>query len=764
MSTDPKDPDPDVEAVAALRIDAAAGPASSDGQRLQGVVARIIFRNAENGYTVAALEGGVPGEEVVIVGSLAALQPQEQIDARGKWKTDRRHGRQFVVEDYVSTLPTEEDAMLKYLSSGVIPGIGESYARKMVEHFGSELYQVLEHEPERLREVPGMGPGRTKKVVEGWDNHRAQRSLVMFLQRYGVSASLAPKLIAKYGANAEDQIRANPYHLVAEVRGIGFRTADAIARRIGIPHESPERIKAGILCLVQERVAEGHCFYPARELVDEAAQDLQVDPAMLVAGMRQLQESGHLKLEELPDGTRAVYSTRMQIQESECALLTLRLADTGKMLPKIDPEAEVTWFEKEHQFQLAGAQRAAVRQALSGGILIITGGPGTGKTTILRAVLKILGKYNVRTLVAAPTGRAAKRLQEVTRHDAGTIHRMLQFDPATGRWTRTTANPLRADMVLVDEASMLDLALFHALLQAIPATSSLILIGDVDQLPSVGPGNVLRDLIESGTVAVCRLDTVFRQAQQSLIISNAHRVNSGDMPMLGAPAEASAAELANRDFFFVEAEDPAVLTERLRDLVTSRIPAKFGFHPRDDIQVLTPMRRGNLGTQVLNEILQNALNPKAAGVGRTGMAFRIGDKVIQKTNDYDKEVFNGDTGIVVSVDREDQLLLVRFDGKDIPYPFTDLDDLDLAYAISVHKSQGSEYKCVVVLLHTSHFVMLQRNLLYTAITRGRKCVVLLGSRQAVRMAVQNAQSRPRYSALAQRVRILRQRGSGPLAL
>lgn len=718
---------------------------------LQGTVERILFTNPETQYTVASLLPEGHRAEVTIVGNLAGLQQHEVLRVEGQYINDKRYGRQFKVERYTPIVPATAAAIEKFLGCGLIKGIGKVYAKKLVAHFGSEIFDIVEQDPNRLRDIPGIGIKRVEMISRGWMEHQAIRKILMFLQQYEIPQGFAARIYRQYGDKAIEQIQKNPYQLALDVRGIGFKSADLIAEKIGIPRDSIERCKAGVYFLLQELASEGHCFYPADPLIEKSVEALQVSQERIVSALNALKKEDHIVLEILPDGTRAIYLTRLHAHEMGSAELIARLLNTGKLLPKICADADIAQFEQQHSFKLAENQRTAVKYALSGGVLVITGGPGTGKTTIIRSFLRILNQYGVTTLLAAPTGRAAKRMHELTHADASTIHRLLQFSPQEGKYLRNPQNPLKADVIIIDESSMVDIALAHALLRAIPATSSLILVGDVDQLPSVGPGNFLHDVIASGVVPVVKLNEIFRQAQQSMIITNAHRVNQGITPVLSRPEEAM-----RSDFYFVEAEDPEEALKGIKELVQQRIPAKFGFKPPMDIQVLAPMHRGVVGAQNLNRELQQLLNPGASGIERSGSTFRVGDKVMQMTNDYDKDVFNGDIGTILSVDREDHLLRVNFDGHIVAYDFNELDEIELAYAISIHKSQGSEYKAVVVPVHTTHFIMLQRNLLYTAITRGKKLVCLVGQKKAIDMAVKNYRQSPRHSALDQKLASLRQ--------
>ncbi len=713
---------------------------------LEGVVERILYTNPDNAYTVAALRPSGTRLEVTIVGNLGSLRMQETVRAEGEWVVDRKYGRQFRVESFTTVLPSTTAGIEKYLASGLIRGIGGHYAKKLVAKFGAEIFEVIENHPERLREVPGIGGKRLDQIRRGWDEHRALRGILMFLQQHNIPQGFAARIYRQYGDRALEQIRRNPYQLALEIRGIGFKSADAIAQKIGIPVESIERCKAGVYFLLQELAGEGHCYFAADPLIERATAALAVEQRLIVEGINALKSEGHIVLEILPDGTRAVYLRQLHHHESTVAASVTHLLTTGKLLPKIDPVREMETFEAQSHFRLAENQRAAVAGALKGGMLVITGGPGTGKTTIIKAVLKILARFGVASLLAAPTGRAAKRMHELTGITASTIHRLLQYSPQEGKFLRNPQNPLRADFVILDESSMIDIGLANSLLRAVSPTTSVLFVGDTDQLPSVGPGNFLMDLINSGVVPVVRLNEIFRQARQSHIVTNAHRINAGNMPAMGAANDPAA------DFIFIEAETPPAVLEAVKDAVGKRIPRDHNLDPRADIQVITPMHRGPIGAQNLNRELQAMLNPARGGHDRAGVSFKPGDKVMQTANNYEKDVFNGDIGFISSMDEDEQFLRVNFDGRLVTYEFSELDELELAYAITVHKSQGSEYKAVVMPVHTTHFVMLQRNLLYTAITRGRKLVVLVGQKRAVAMAVDNFNSTPRNSALDQRLR------------
>jgi len=736
-----------------------AGPEET----LEGTIERILFTNSESSYTVAAMRpaGAAPNAKIehTIVGNLGSLQPQEVVELRGHWINDKKYGRQFKVSSYTSRLPSSAAAMEKYLGSGLIKGIGKTYAKKLVQTFGSEIFDIIEHDPDRLKEVPNIGKKRLEMITRGWHEHRAMREIMLFLQQYNIPQGMATRVYKHYGDEALAQIRRNPYQLALDVRGIGFKSADMMAQKLGIPVESIERCKAGVHFLLQDLASDGHTFFPADPLVEKAQENLGVAPELIVQGINALKADGHVVLEVLPDETRAVFLSHLHRHEKGVAEHLDRLLCTGKLYPRIDAAASLAEFQTRHKFQLAENQRQAVTDALKGGVQVITGGPGTGKTTIIRTILRILQAHGVSVVLAAPTGRAAKRMQEVTSTPASTIHRLLQYSPQEGKYLRNPQNPIRADFLIIDECSMIDVALAHSLLRAVSSTSSVIFVGDVDQLPSVGPGNFLMDMIRSGVIPVVRLNEVFRQAQSSLIVTNAHRINQG-LP----PSFSSGDAEVKRDFYFFDAENPEKVLETVRDLVRNRIPAKFGFNARDDIQVLSAMHRGVVGAQNLNTELQAILNPGKAGMERRGVLFRTGDKVMQTSNDYDKDVYNGDIGIISSIDPEDQMLHVNFDGRHVAYDFQETDSLELAYCITIHKSQGSEYKAVIIPVHTTQFVMLQKNLLYTGITRGKKLVCLVGQKRAVMMAVQNVSAEPRFSSLYLKLQEQRQKHANPRAL
>ncbi|HBF33592.1 TPA: ATP-dependent RecD-like DNA helicase [Candidatus Sumerlaeota bacterium] len=732
---------------------------------MRGSLLRFTFHNAENGFAIARFQEDLPpGEkraaaapDIVVTGLLPGVQPGEALELRGQWIQNPTWGWQFAIEAHSAVPPTTALGIQAVLGSGLIAGIGPEYARRIVDVFGDRTLDILKNDPERLREVEHIGPIRMEKIREGWEEHQAVAEILSFLHSYGMSSNLALRIYKVYGNDAVHKLRDNPYRLAMDIRGMGFAGADKIARAAGIAVDAPERIQAGVVHLLEEAAGKGHSFYPFDTLSEEALELLGIDDAAMV---RQAvvalckQNAGpygpHVVAEKLPEGDKAVYLKRLHKAETSTAEHLLGLLSTGKSLRKMDPAEEARQYELDTKFELAPKQREAVEMALRGGVTILTGGPGTGKTTTVRAIIHALRKHEVPLMLAAPTGRAAKRLSETTRLDATTIHRLLKYDPKKNTFTYNELCPLPIDYLIVDEASMLDISLMQKLLQALPSAASLLLVGDVDQLPSVGAGNVLRDLIDSGRLPVVRLDTIFRQARQSLIVMNAHRINQGEFPML-IPAEETD-KGRKPDFVFVEREDPEAAVEAIEKMVSERIPKAYHLDPIQDVQIITPMHRGALGAANLNQRMQAILNKDPRTLTRNGWELRVGDKVMQTENDYDKDVFNGDIGVVHAIDPSDHIVRVRFDRRIVEYPYADLDSLTLSYAITVHKSQGSEYPAVVIPVHTQHFVMLQRNLIYTAITRGKKLVVLVGTKKAIFLALKNAKITERYSGLKQRLK------------
>ena len=715
--------------------------ASAPIEALAGVVERVTFHNAENGFCVLRVKARGQRDLITILGHAAMVSAGEFVQASGSWINDRTHGVQFRASFLKATPPTTTEGIEKYLGSGMIRGIGPIYARKLVRAFSDAVFDVIEQEPGRLREVTGIGPKRAERIIAGWAEQKVIREIMLFLHSNGVGTSRAVRIYKSYGVEAVQRISENPYRLARDIRGIGFRTADQIAAKLGIEKTAPVRVRAGIAYALTEAMDEGHCGLPAETLVPATAKLLEV-PAELVEEALHLELGAGTVIADDLDGRRCVFLAGLYRAEREIAEKLAILAVGRPPWPPIDADKAIPWVERRTKLALAsGGQREAIRVALASKILAITGGPGVGKTTLVNSLLKVLGAKALAIALCAPTGRAAKRLSESTGLEAKTIHRLLETDPRTGSFRRNEDAPLDCDLLVVDETSMVDVPLMRALLRALPEQAALLLVGDVDQLPSVGPGQVLADIIASGAVPVVRLTEIFRQAATSQIITNAHRINQGLMPDL-APIEGG-------DFYFVDASDAEDGVRKLLAIV-QRIAKRFAIDPIRDIQVLCPMNRGGLGARSLNIELQNTLNPLGeARIERFGWTFCPGDKVMQVENDYDKEVYNGDLGIVSRIDTEESQLTVQFDGRDITYDFAELDELVLAYATTIHKSQGSEYPAVVIPLSTQHYPMLQRNLVYTGVTRGKRLVVLLGQRKALAIAVKGARTRRRWSKLGE---------------
>jgi exodeoxyribonuclease V alpha subunit len=718
---------------------------SPNQEVLAGLIERVTYHNAENGFCVLRARVRGHRDVVTVVGHAATIAAGEWITASGEWVNDRTHGQQFRARFLRTSAPTSVDGIEKYLSSGMIRGVGPVYAKKLVRAFGEKVFDIIESSPDRLREVDGIGPVRAASILAAWVEQKAVREIMVFLHSHGVGTARAVRIFKTYGADAIQVITENPYRLARDIRGIGFKTADAIAMKLGIEKTAMIRVRAGISYALTDAMDEGHCGLPTDELVPLAEKLLEVPQPLIRSALELELQEGTVVADRVGE-TPCVFLAGLYRAERMIADRLTRLASGSLPWPRIDSDKALTWVEKRIGLTLAESQVGAIRLALASKVLVMTGGPGVGKTTIARAILRILAAKGTKLLLCAPTGRAAKRMTEATGFEAKTIHRLLEVDPRGGGFKRGDDNPLDCDLLVVDETSMVDVLLMQALLKAVPDKAALLIVGDIDQLPSVGPGQVLADVISSGTVPVVRLTEVFRQAAQSRIITSAHRINQGSIPDLSPPG-------AQSDFYFVTADDPGTAVSHIIELVKMRIPNRFGLDPIRDIQVLCPMNRGGVGARSLNIELQAALNPAGdRKVERFGWTFAPGDKVMQIENDYDKEVYNGDIGTIGDVDSTAGEIIANFDGRSVTYGFGELDMLVPAYAATIHKSQGSEYPAVVIPVLTQHYPMLQRNLLYTGVTRGKRLVVLVGQKKAVAIAVRNVSGRRRWSKLAEWLR------------
>jgi exodeoxyribonuclease V alpha subunit len=716
-------------------------------ESLSGLIERVTFFNEENGFAVLKVKAKGHRDEVTVVGTSPAVNAGEWLTAEGQWVRDREFGLQFRAEVLKSAAPTTKEGIEKYLGGGMVKGIGPVYARKLVHKFGEKIFDIIENYSARLEEVDGIGPQRRRRIKGAWAVQKVVREIMVFLHSQGVSTSRAVRIYKTYGEQAIDRVQSNPYSLARDIHGIGFATADRIAQNIGIPHDSILRACAGLDHVLLEATNDGHCALPLNLLKENARKLLSVDDTIIAAALERSLAGQGLALESI-GGQELIFLPSLKRAEETIARRIRELCASPVAYPPIDLERAIPWCQQKTGKELAPSQREALKQAFTRRALIITGGPGVGKTTLVNAILQILRAKKVRCQLCAPTGRAAKRLSETTGLEAKTIHRLLEVQPATGAFTRNESRPLDCDLLVVDETSMVDVPLMSRLLRAVPAQGHLLLVGDVDQLPSVGPGLVLRNLIESGIVPVARLTEVFRQAAGSRIITNAHRINQGLLPELPARDP-------DQDFYFVEREEPERIADTLLELVKRRIPNKFKLDPIRDIQVLCPMNRGSLGIRELNARLQAELNPARPdepSVEKFGWQFRVRDKVIQTENDYDKEVFNGDIGQIVNVDPLEREVTVSFAPREVVYEFGELDELALAFAITIHKSQGSEFPAVVIPLAMQHYLLLQRNLVYTGVTRGKQLVVLVGQKKALAVAVRNNRTEERFSGLLARLK------------
>lgn len=708
-------------------------------EEIYGYIDNILFTEQEKGFTVARLKEPKKAELTCIVGYMPSVQPGETIRCKGDWKHHAQHGRQFEVQSFELQAPSDLIGIQKYLESGMIKGIGPVYAERIVKKFGLETLKMIDDDPKKLLEVQGLGEKRLEKIQTCWQQQRSIRDVMVFLRGHGVSPSFAQKIFKTYGEQSIEKVKDNPYGMAKEIFGIGFKSADQIAKNLGIPDDSPVRIDSGIEHVLWELSNEGHVCYPEKELVPAAAEMLAISPSAIEERIKVLIQNNALVKEEEKIWVKPLYLTEIGIARE-----LSRIWQTPGTIRAVDVEKALEWVQKQLTIELALEQRSAVGCGVKEKVMIITGGPGTGKSTITKAILAITSKLTDKILLAAPTGRAAKRMSEITRKKAFTIHSLLEMDFKAGGFKKNKGNPLVCDLMIIDEASMIDTQLMYHLLKAVPAQCRLILVGDVDQLPSVGPGNVLKDIILSRSLPVIELKQIFRQAAGSRIITNAHLINQGAFPDLSSTPKS--------DFIFIDSETPESILSEIVDLVKTRLTRTFHFHRFDDIQVLSPMRRGLIGGENLNMVLQQALNPSPSPLMRMGRCFHVGDKVMQIRNNYQKEVYNGDIGKIVEIDLTDQTLLVVIDGRPVSYEFAEIDELVLAYAVSIHKYQGSECPCIVMPVHTSHFKLLYRNLLYTGITRGKKLVVMVGTRKAIAIAVKNEEVRKRFTGLEKALR------------
>lgn len=710
--------------------------------QIHGYIERITFQNPENGFTVARLKEKGKRNLTVIVGTMPTVQAGESVQCRGAWKEDINHGLQFQVTEYEVHTPQSIQGIKKYLGSGLIKGIGPVFAERIVEYHKEATLKVIDDQPDALLDIDGIGPVRLNRIKSCWEEQKAIRELMIFLQGYGISPAYAQKVFRTYGEKSMEVIQNNPYQLARDVWGIGFKTADNTAQKLGISPQSDIRIDAGVEYVLSKLAEDGHTCYPETAFLDKAKELLEVPTEKIEARLAYIEQEERIVIEQRDkEGEPIDFIWLKAFHASEKGIVRemRRLLETFPSIGLDHVRQKVTEAEKAIGIELAPNQRSAVLQSLSEKVHIITGGPGTGKSTITRVVLKVVEAETKEILLAAPTGRAAKRLSEITGRDASTIHSLLEYDFGIGGFRRNRDNPLNCKLLIVDEASMIDTILMYSLLKAIPDQARLVLVGDVDQLPSVGAGNVLKDFIDCQKLPLTRLTDIFRQAAQSKIVINAHRINAGVFPDIRIDKTG--------DFFFIREEEPASIGNTIIGLVKQRLPKAYGFDALRDIQVLSPMNRGVIGNRNLNLQLQKALNANKDPLVKLGRSFLVGDKVMQIQNNYDKEVFNGDVGFVRKIDRIEQELTVDFDGKPVVYDFADVDQLTLAYAVSIHKYQGSECPCIVMPVHTTHYMLLFRNLLYTGITRGKKLVVLVGTKKALAMAVRNNKAMGRFTGL-----------------
>jgi exodeoxyribonuclease V alpha subunit len=718
---------------------------------LQGQIERVTYTSEESGFTIAKLRVNGHSDLVTVVGNLLGPVPGETLKIRGEWARHPKYGEQFKVLQYKTAVPASVYGIQKYLGSGLIKGIGPVMAKRIVNRFGVKTLELIEKDIGKLSLVEGIGEKRIRMIKKAWDEQKEIRDVMLFLQSHGVSSGFATKIFKQYGDRSIEIVKRNPYRLATDIFGIGFLSADRIAEKLGFAKDCQIRAEAGILYVLQQLAEDGHVFYPYERLVEKSQEILQVDREVIsracgtiAVDKRVTFEDLNRELAEFRQNHKAVYLPKFHAAETGIAAMMTRLLNSPKAIRQVDSDKAIAWVQKQLSITLARNQTQAVRSAMANKVMVITGGPGTGKTTIINAILKVFAKLRIKIKLAAPTGRAAKRMTEATGHEAKTIHRMLEYSLQKGGFQRNEKRPLEADLVIIDEASMVDTVLMYHLLRALPPGTTFILVGDVNQLPSVGAGNVLRDMIASGAVPVVELNEIFRQARESAIVVSAHKINQGLLPSLrpGSPID---------DFYFIEQEEPEEALRIILELVKTRIPRRFGFQALDDIQVLTPMHKGTLGAENLNIELQGAINPGEEGIVRGNRSLRVNDKVMQIKNNYDKEVFNGDIGRIDRIDLESQVVTVAFEGWKVPYDFSECDEIVLAYAVSVHKSQGSEYPAVVIPVHTQHYLLLQRNLIYTAVTRGKRLVVMVGTKKALAIGIKNDRMERRYTYLKHRL-------------